>query len=94
MTKQRDPAQLGCLFLLLLWAILGVYLHFSGAWSAEDSDGGGRFAVIGLLGLITFVVIFGVKAMLRLVASRWRREPQRGFPVTTKVPPSRREGDE
>ena len=93
MRKNRDPAQFGCLTLLLLWAALGIYLQVSGAWSAEGSDGGGRFAVIGLFGLIAFVVIFGVKAAVRGVLSRARRGRSR-FPVVTKAPPTKREGNE
>ena len=86
MKKDRDWAQLGCLSLLLGWALLGVVLQLSGAWSNEapgDDEGGGPFAVIGILGFIAFVVISGIRGILRGLVGRPRREAQ-GFPVVPR----------
>jgi len=87
--RPRDPVQLGCLTLLLLWALLGAVLQLAGAWGgngpADNNEGGGRFAVMGILGFILYLVIFGVARAVRAIASRPRRK-SRGFPVEPIAP--------
>jgi hypothetical protein len=92
--KERDWAQLGCLTLLLLWALLGIEIQLSGTWNNEapgDDEGGGPFAVIGILGLILFFVIFAIRGTMRAIATRLHRKPRR-FPVETRQTDDTREG--
>ena len=70
--------RIGCLGLLALWAIGGVYLHLSDGFGEE---GGGRFAIMGLMGLA--VVIVG--SVIESLTTRRPRE-SRGFPVQMKGP--------
>ena len=88
MKRPRHTVQLGCLTLLLLWAVLGAILQLSGAWSNQppgDDEGGGPFAAIGIAGFILFVVIFGIAGAARAIAARLRRAP-RGFPIEPAAP--------
>ena len=70
--------RIGCLGLLVLWAIWGVYLQLTDGFG---EDGGGRFAMMGLFGL--GVVIIG--SVIESLTTRRRREP-RGFPIEPKRP--------
>ena len=45
--------RIGCLGILGLWALLGVCIHFTRGFGEE---GGGKFALIGLFGLVVLVV--------------------------------------
>ena len=47
-------ARIGCLGALALWALLGIAIKLTGRYN--NSDGGGPFAVLGLLGVALFVV--------------------------------------
>ena len=83
MKKHRDWAQVGYLAVLLAWALLGTILQLSGEWRNEatgDDEGGGPIAVIGIMGVIGFFVIFGIQRIVRVLVARPPREA-RGFPV-------------
>ncbi len=78
--------RLGCLATLALWAILGIFTQHFGEWGrrgAADEGGGGRFAAVGILGVIGYVSVFGIIAFVRWLLSVGRNS-RRGFPV---IPP-------
>jgi hypothetical protein len=64
--------RIGCLGALALWAILGVYSLFT---RGVDDDSDGKFALIGLLGVVIFVV---ARLFDALVTWEDRRKRSRG----------------
>ncbi len=66
-------ARIGCLGILAVWAIAGVYMHFTDRFG---EDGGTRYAMMGLFGLAVLVV----GSVIESLTTRGRRE-RRGFPV-------------
>ena len=81
----RSGARTGCLTLLVLFALFGVALQLFGTWSGDgpDQNGGGRFALMGLFGVVLFVTVFGVAAVVGWFQARRHRQPH-GFPVITR----------
>ena len=75
MTKTR----IGCLAPLILYVLFGIYLQLTGGFS---EDGGGRFALMGLMGLVAAVA----GNALRRLATRHRPEPTGGFPIEHRNP--------
>ena len=75
--------QLGCLAPLILFAAIGLYLQLTNGFS---EDGGGRFALMGLMGLIAALAANA----LRRLATRNRPEPPGGFPIEPRHPNSKR----
>jgi hypothetical protein len=73
-------AQLGCLTILLLFALLGTFVeYFGNSGTPGDDEGGGPIAALGIVGLILFFVIFGALELLAILFKK-PQEPQ-GFPI-------------
>lgn len=70
--------RIGCLGLLLLWAIWGVYLQLTDRFGEE---GGGRFAIMGFFGLAILVIGSTIESL----TTRPPRQPP-GFPVKPRQP--------
>jgi hypothetical protein len=69
---------IGCLGPLVLFTALGLYLQLTDGFS---EDGGGRFAVIGLMGAFLATANIALKSL----TARPKTE-QRGFPVKLRRP--------
>ena len=61
-------ARIGCLSILALWALLGMMIYLTGGY--ENSDGAGPFAVVGLIGVVLFVVASVTDALVVRVKRR------------------------
>lgn len=60
-------ARVGCLGVLALWALVGTSIALWGGY--ENGDGGGKMALIGLIGVALFIVA----CMLDLLVAWLRR---------------------
>ena len=68
--------RIGCLGLLALWALFGAYIHFTRGFGEE---GGGKFALIGLMGLVVVLVGSAIEWLTTSGRkSNDRRPPPRG----------------
>jgi hypothetical protein len=63
----------GCLGLLVIWTLLGVYIRLTGGFGEE---GGGRLAAMGLLGVCAYAFVSVVERSFER-----RRSRSRAFPV-------------
>jgi hypothetical protein len=83
----RNNVRFGCSLVLLVVAVLGFIVEYFGKPGPPgDDEGSGPLFAIGILGLIAFIFIFGLWAIIQTISARLHRDP-RGFPVEPPQPP-------
>ena len=75
-------ARIGCLGLLAAWTLLGTYIQLTGGFG---EDGGGKLAIMGLLGVGAYMLVSIVGDAIDRRSSRTR-----GFPVHPRLHPRHR----
>ena len=69
---QKIP-NVGCLVLLVLWALCGVAMQLTGKWHSSgpgDDEGGGVFAIIGVIGVIAYLMTCALSFARHSIAQR------------------------